>query len=86
MINIGLDFDDTFTADPVLFTEFVRLARERGHCVFVTTARFQNNVADIRAALPELEIIASNGKPKRGAIADYGVSIDVWIDDMPEII
>lgn len=83
---IGLDYDNTYTDDPVLFGEFIKLAQSRGHIVFVTTARNHDNIKDIQNALPELEIIASAGGPKRPATNAYGVSIDIWIDDMPEII
>ena len=86
MLNIGLDYDDTFTSDPVLFGEFVKLARSRGHVVFVTTARAHGNISDIEKSLPDLEIITSAGGQKRPAAEAYGVTIDIWIDDMPELI
>lgn len=86
MVNFGLDYDDTFTADPVLWRAFIDLARQRGHVVFITTARKPNNIADIEKALPDLEIIPSDGKPKAKAVEAAGVSVDIWIDDMPQII
>ena len=86
VLMIGLDFDNTYTDDPILFGEFVKLAQQRGHVVFVTTARHHDNIKDIQEALPNLEIITSAGGPKKAATEAYGVSIDIWIDDMPEII
>jgi hypothetical protein len=86
VVNIGLDFDDTFTSDPVLWGEFVKAAQLRGHVVFVTTARHLHDLEEVNKALPDLEIIASAGKPKAWAAKQAGVSIDIWIDDMPEII
>jgi len=86
MLNIGLDFDDTYTSAPDLFAGFVNIATKMGHVVFITTARAHVNIADIEKAFPNLEIITSNGKPKRPAAEEYGVTIDIWIDDMPEII
>ncbi len=85
-LNFGLDYDDTFTQDPGLWRAFIALCQERGHSVFVTTARFSNNVKDIQENLPELELIPSDGRPKRAATEEAGVSIDIWIDDMPHII
>lgn len=85
-MNIGLDFDDTFTEDPELWRQFVASCSARGHLVFVTTARFSNNLADIERALPGIEVIASNGGMKGVAAKAAGVTIDVWIDDMPELV
>jgi len=35
----GLDFDDTFTADPELWAMFIREAQAKGHRVYCVTAR-----------------------------------------------
>ena len=85
-MNIGLDFDGTADQDPELWRQFIHLCQSRGHRVFVTTARFENNIKDIEAALPGVEIIPSNGKPKKMACDAADLSIDIWIDDMPQII
>lgn len=86
MINFGLDFDGTVSEDPELFRQFVTLALLRGHFVYVTTARHVSDTEEIEAALPGIEIIASGGQPKKWAADQAGVSIDVWIDDMPQVI
>ena len=85
-LNIGLDYDDTFTQDPGLWRMFVANCQSRGHTVFVTTARMANNIADVEENLPGIEVIPSSGKPKKMATEAAGVSIDIWIDDMPQII
>ena len=85
-LTIAIDYDDTFTADPALWTAFVQMARARWHAVFVTTARFPHDLADVYAALPDAEVIASGGKPKANAAEAYGVGIDIWIDDSPHLI
>lgn len=85
-LNIGLDYDDTFTQDPGLWRAFVGIAKERGHCVYVTTARHASDIADIEMNLPGIEVIPSGGKCKNPAAQAAGVSIDIWIDDMPQII
>jgi hypothetical protein len=84
--SIGLDYDNTFTADPGLWRMFVAACRERGHTVYVTTARHANNVADIEVNLPGVEIFASGGALKREFCKAHGVEIDIWIDDMPWLI
>lgn len=84
--NFGLDYDGTFDRDPWLWRQFVAMAQARGHMVFVTTYRDSWECADIAANLPGVEILSSGGKPKRKFCDDAGVTIDVWIDDMPELI
>lgn len=84
--NFGLDYDDTFDRDPWLWRQFVTSAIARGHLVFVTTYRDAFECEDIAANLPGVEIIATGGNPKRKFCEDAGVTIDVWIDDMPELI
>jgi hypothetical protein len=84
-MHLGLDYDDTFDRDPGFWREVVRLAQSRGHTVFVVTFRGADKCADIAANL-DVEIVASGGRPKREACERAGLSIDVWIDDMPELI
>lgn len=38
-LNIGLDFDDTFSADVPFWRSFCENARKAGHKVYITTAR-----------------------------------------------
>lgn len=84
---IGIDFDDTFTADPELWLEFIRLAKERGHQVFCVTARGDAHHEEVRNAMPaHVEIILTNGKKKQAVSLEHGVDIDIWIDDSPWMI
>jgi hypothetical protein len=84
--SIALDYDDTFTSDPGLWRMFVAACQARGHTVYIVTARYENNVADIEVNLPGLEIMASGGMPKRDFCSSKGIEIDIWIDDMPWLI
>lgn len=84
----ALDFDGTVSADVELWRQFVRSAQERKHYVMVVTARKHDyDCSDIEAALPGIEIVTTNGQPKRRFLADNGYpSPSVWIDDMPDLI
>lgn len=86
MINFGLDYDNTFTEDPELWRQFIKACLSRGHFVYITTARNSNNIDDISKALPGVEIIPSNGRLKQLATDEAEVTIDIWIDDMPELV
>lgn len=84
--NFGLDFDGTAESDVELWRIFIDAAIKRGHCVFITTARMADDLEEVEKAFPGVEIIPSNGLHKLPACEAVGVNIDVWIDDMPEII
>lgn len=84
-MNIALDYDDTFTRDPAFWGGVIRWARSRGHRIFICTCRAAKDNDDM--ALPcNMEIYFTGGSPKRKFMADLGIRVDVWIDDMPEMI
>lgn len=88
-MNIGLDYDDTITADEQLWELFVHAARGRGHDVRIVTFRFANpstyvnddvyRVAE-RFGIP---VIFCNGVQKDEVTTSLGFPVDVWIDDFP---
>ena len=95
-MNIALDFDNTYTEDTELWDIFIKSAQKRGHVVYCVTMR-----AGIFADMDRLiDLIGRDrviicGKDKYGAepvkfkrevCMDRNIKIDVWIDDMPEMI
>ncbi len=84
---IGLDWDNTFTADPQLWRGFIKEAQKR-HRVFIVTARPPEHGEEIRKEMDPMgvEIIYCSGKPKIACADEAQVSIDIWIDDMPELL
>lgn len=89
-MKIGLDYDETYTRDPLLWNWFVAQAMERGHEVYCVTARRENDLDDVMftlgRVLPPGHVIACNHQSKRKVTSERGIKIDVWIDDMPEMI
>ena len=90
--TFALDYDDTFTAAPELWSMFVTRAKEMGHRVVLVTARRETdeNVETIRASLRAhncvLPIVCSNMGSKLDAVKKRGIDVSVWIDDRPEKI
>lgn len=87
--TFGLDFDDTFTADPHLWTIWIQHAQARGHAVFCTTARHNSdgNHEELTRALPPGVIpIFCSSTPKRRMVESAEIRVDLWIDDYPEAI
>lgn len=84
--KIALDFDNTITADPELWFEFVKAAQLRGHDVRIVTFRHGggNNmdIALFNAGL-NLPVIFTSGSPKWDFCHNLGFKPDIWIDDNP---
>ena len=83
-MKIALDYDETFTAAPVLWKQFIALCKEYGHEVkFVTNrdGRFDNDDILADASDCGIPIIFTNGLQK-----EHVYKADVWIDDSPETI
>lgn len=90
-MNIGLDFDGTFTAAPELWKAFISLAHESGHKVYIVTCRTdsEENKADIadQSGLRPHRIYMTSGSAKSWYCEQVrGVKMDLWIDDNPKTI
>ena len=91
-LNIALDFDDTYTADPALWQRFIEDAEKQGHQVWMVTAR--RDTADnrdiIAKALGRFEdyvgLVFCNLKSKLDHCDSIGLKIHIWIDDSPYAI
>ena len=93
-MKIALDYDNTYTADPVLWNTFIQAAFQQGHQVFIVTAR--NEQLDKNETLQQLNdagvrVIYCDGVAKKHIavmisqhVPDF--KIDIWIDDKPESI
>lgn len=73
-MKIALDYDKTYTADPVLWNAFVATALARGHDVKIVTMRRPDEcVLDAPT-----EVVYTSRKAKSSVY-----SADIWIDDSP---
>lgn len=78
---IALDYDGTYTEDPLLWQMFIRTARIRGHRVICVTARWPSSPVPATCGFDDL-VYAPEGD-KSTAARRAGYRVDVWIDDMP---
>ena len=78
----GIDYDATYSDDPELFDEFIRLAKSRGHHVVIVTYRDELQPIDIEG----IEVFYTSGKHKAPYMRSIGYEPDIWIDDYPELI
>ena len=84
---IGLDYDGTFTADPELWRRFIADAVLCGHKVVCVTGRKVAIDFTRSPRLPDcVPVVLAGDEWKREAAARAGHLVDVWIDDMPEMV
>ena len=79
-MNISLDFDDTYTRDPLLWDNFVASARRHGHKVYVVTMRYKEEGQEVVEALQEnVDMIIFTGRmAKKPYVAKMMINIDVY--------
>lgn len=85
---IALDYDDCYTRDTTFWGNFVMHAeRFAHHKVICVTARDVNHpITDPAFRLAVSDIVYAGRQPKRTAAEAAGYKVDVWIDDMPEMV
>lgn len=91
-LTFAIDFDDTFTACPDLWSGFITESKELGHSWYLVTSRRNSpeNVEKIEAELAhwgcEMPIIFCNLKSKFDTMQARGLKVSIWIDDAPHAI
>lgn len=82
-MKIALDYDETFTADPSFWRDFIDRAELNDHEVMIVT--YRDLGLPIQHDIP-IKVYYTSYKAKRKYMEGQGVMIDVWIDDSPETI
>ncbi len=92
-MKIALDYDGTYTLDPKSWNQFIASFTLHGHEIYVVTARsdtygYVEESKEVLAALQDRvkAVYFTSGVSKRKFMQNKGINIDVWIDDMPEMI
>ena len=87
-MNLSLDYDNTYTRDPNFWNDFIALAKRNGHTVYCVTLRSPSEGKDVEAQLADKveRILYTSRKAKQPFCFAQGISIDVWLDDMPFFI
>ena len=83
-MNLGLDYDGTYTLDPEFWNEVISLANKSGHRIAIVTKRGPSNQGPIQHNV-ECPVIYCDRAAKLLYCRDHlGIQIDVWIDDSPQ--
>ena len=88
-MRIGIDYDNTFSADPASWAAAMRVMKAGGHEIIGVTARHPDMTNDMHTTYFNVcdEVIFTSAEFKRKFITDSGRKpIDVWIDDAPDMI
>ena len=84
---VAIDYDGTYAAAPELFNEIIKLFQDNGHTVICVTARPEVMGQSILDSIGKLiPVVFAGSEWKREAAKQRGYKVDVWIDDMPEMI
>lgn len=89
-MKIALDYDGTYSADPLFWNAFIAQSINDGHEVRIVTARDER--FDRTAKLVELEkripVVYCRGVAKKWYMTHFGDGFvpDIWIDDRPQSI
>jgi len=85
VLIFALDYDETFTASPVLFKQIILLIKSFGHSVtFVTYRdglRAENHDICADAVACDIDIVFTAGRQK-----SHVFQADIWLDDSPDTI
>jgi hypothetical protein len=81
---IALDYDGTYTADPGLWNHFVDVARRRNHEVHIVTMRAESEPVRLGCTVDRVHY--TDRKAKRPYMEARGLTVQIWIDDMPDFI
>lgn len=77
-MRISLDYDGTYTKDPVLWNTFCALAHRLGHEVVCVTMRYPTE--PIQVPVP---VIYTSRQAKVQFMEERDLKVDIWIDDRP---
>lgn len=86
-MNIALDFDDTYTRDPLFWDTVIYGALEMGHDIRIVTFRKSTMTHPALDYLAQkIPVIYTEYTQKRPYCKHIGWVPDIWIDDSPEFI
>ena len=82
---IAIDYDNTYTEEPIMWLSIIGLMQAYGHYVICVTFRHEHECDDIDPRLRNKvnEFIATGRRAKFDYLKKNDIDIDIWIDDDP---
>lgn len=79
---IALDYDGTYTTEPILWKQFIENARKLSHKIICITMRNKEREA-IKDMPSCVDIYYTDRQAKIDFTQQNGIVVDIWIDDKP---
>lgn len=84
---IAVDYDSTYSADPETFDQVIKVFQAAGHTVICVTARPETMGQSVLNSIGKLvPVVFAGADWKREAAERRGYKVNVWIDDVPEMV
>jgi hypothetical protein len=87
---ISIDFDDTYSVNPQMWDEFIRLAWSFDFHVICVTARHDYEMAKVHSSIGNMigksQCFSTGRVHKKKYMKEQGLKVDIWIDDNPSAI
>ena len=84
---VAFDYDATYTLDPILWDEIIKLMLKVNHTVICVTARPEIMGQEVLDSIGQLvPVLFAGGEWKREYALKHGYHVDVWIEDSPEYV
>lgn len=84
---IAIDYDNTYTADPDTWDNVIKTLQVAGHTLVCVTGRSEAMGLPVLNSIGKLiPVVFAGPEWKRDAALKRGYKVDVWIDDMPEMV
>lgn len=92
MLNIALDYDNTYSADPNFWIQFIQTSMDYGHNVFIVTYRddrYDRN-SDLEFLNAIIPVYYTRGCAKKWWMNQFAPEehskVHIWIEDRPESV
>ncbi len=86
-ITIAIDYDGTYTADPLLWLDFIQKALDKGHKVVCVTMRWEGESDSMDPRLKNLvPVVFTARQAKHPYVKKQGIDVHIWIDDCPHFV
>lgn len=81
---LAIDYDKTYTLDPLLWDKVIGLFIDSGHTVKCVTMRRPNEGEEVESSIGRLcEVVYTSREAKVPYSDRVGMKVDVWVDDSP---
>ena len=86
---VAIDYDNTYSADPETFDKLIKVLQDAEHIVICVTGRSDDGIMGepVKQSIGRLvPIVFAGDEWKAYAAKRRGYDVNVWFDDMPQMI